>query len=213
MNQDFPLGGSHSVIPSVTVKRDATNDMQSFSQQLTFGHLLESPPTDMVIWQLPSDIVAYDLKLEGETSPVMDLGTAISESDALTLPPPVVIEVPVLDWSTPGVPTVKAPKVKNAKSDSVFKYDFYIFTHYRVPANSTFDLKSLHRPSLPTAPDDMPPRMGRYEELLMRFERLCMKKGMPPEIGEFKAPAALTMWFWVLVYTLWDMVLLLKPIP
>ncbi|KZT74119.1 hypothetical protein DAEQUDRAFT_290234 [Daedalea quercina L-15889] len=199
-----------------------------------FGHLSESPPTDMIIWRLHSDVAAYHLELDGKLSPAADQDITISELDAPTfisgmaspvhsditgsLPPsaasaPVVIGVPELDWSIPGAPTVKAPKIEEVKSNAVY-YDLYFVDFYLVRANSTFDPDSLLRPSPPAAPDDTPPRMWWYEAPLLRFERLCMKKSeIPLDIGSFKLCCILVMRFLVLGLTMCEILWSLAPIP
>ncbi|KZT71842.1 hypothetical protein DAEQUDRAFT_736636 [Daedalea quercina L-15889] len=102
--------------------------------------LLDPPPIADAVWQsvdLPSDI-----------------NSVVNSSAVVGLNPPlmVLVDVPILDWSIPGAPTVRSPKVQKAESD-IIAIDFYFSTVTLAPANSTY---WQEKPSSPSHRRTMP---------------------------------------------------------
>ncbi|KZT63866.1 hypothetical protein DAEQUDRAFT_760264 [Daedalea quercina L-15889] len=113
----------------------------------------------------------------------------------------VFVDVPELDWATPGAPTIRAPKV--AKSDVIY-YDFFFFGIFRGPRNSTF-WNRADQPAPPAVPDDDVRSVPRYEAPELTFDRYVRKKGVVPDMGEFTVCLIMAMRFVVLLLTLWVM--------
>ena len=123
------------------------------------------------------------------------------------------MRVPELDWSTPGVPTVKARKSKKVASNATL-IDVWFFRFY-VGANGGV-LPEVAKPAyrVPNAPDDDPPRLWQYVTPMLKFERVCLRKGIYLDDGGDARNAHIMMVRWnALIYTLWMIGSWILPIP
>ena len=84
------------------------------------------------------------------------------------------MRVPELDWSTPGIPTVKARKSKKKAPDAVH-IDVWFFNFYVGTQDSVFpeEVDPSHR--VPTVPDDDTPPVWQYVTPKLKFRRICLR--------------------------------------
>ncbi|KZT71775.1 hypothetical protein DAEQUDRAFT_809718 [Daedalea quercina L-15889] len=161
------------------------------------------PP--IAVEHFPTRSVAADLTIH------FDSGIASS-----TVPdddPPVavtVLDVPELDWSNPGFPTVRTPKVEEPESDVVYT-GYYIWIVAQAPANSSF---WQERPFVPVVPDDDIPPMPRYQHPFLLFDRHCRTKGfIPDHFGFYRMCLTAAIRINLLIFTVALMLYDVHPIP
>lgn len=144
--------------------------------------------------------------------------TARAPAKSMLVPSPFErLRVPEIDWSTPGVPTVKARKAKNLNSApnatliDVWFFSFYVGTNGTVPLGDIVHLIPPQR--LPTVPDDDPPRIWQYVTPKLKFKRVCLRKGVFPDVGVARLAYIMMARWHFLVYTLCVIGSWLLPIP
>ena len=123
------------------------------------------------------------------------------------------MRVPELDWSTPGIPTVKARKAKktalNATLIDVWFFGFYIGTKNSILPDEIANPTSR----APTVPDDDPPRLWQYVTPKLKFKRVCLRKGVFLNVGDARNACIMMVRLHALVYTLWMIGSWIMPIP
>ncbi|EPS96252.1 hypothetical protein FOMPIDRAFT_82306 [Fomitopsis schrenkii] len=198
--------------------------------------LMVPPPMDLIVWEPISKMCFdYSPKMavendagglpDSEASPPL-AATPVPATKSHSAQTPVRSKrvaspfeywrVPKIDWSTPGVPTVKARKAQKTTPRGVhidlFFVDFYFSPEHGVTfPKGLFDMDPWLRP--PSEPNDDTPRWWQYEAPELRCERLCLRKGRYPDIGAFKLGCVLALRTYVLFETLRVIGSWLLPIP
>ena len=120
--------------------------------------------------------------------------------------------VPELDWSTPGIPTVKALKAKEAEPEPTH-LDLWFFDFY-VGADGSILLKDDDTlDQLLAGPDDDTVHAWQYVTPMLKFERVCLRKGVYPDVGEARAGFIIGVRWAFLLLTLYTLGTWIAPIP
>ena len=122
------------------------------------------------------------------------------------------LRVPELDWSTPGIPTVKALKAMEAEPEPTH-LDLWFFDFY-VGADGSILLKDDDTlDQLLAGPDDDTVHAWQYVTPMLKFERVCLRKGVYPYVGEARAGFIIGVRWAVLLLTLYTLGTWIAPIP
>lgn len=130
----------------------------------------------------------------------------------LVLSPFERLRVPKLDWSIPGIPTVKARKAKQTALEpthvDVWFFDFYVGADGSIllKNDDTFD-------RLLAGPDDSTPRLWQYVTPKLKFKRVCLRKGIYPDVGPARTGFIIGVRCTFLLCTLWVLGTWIMPIP
>ncbi|EPS96253.1 hypothetical protein FOMPIDRAFT_82305 [Fomitopsis schrenkii] len=194
--------------------------------------LMIPPPMDLIVWEpiskmcfdyTPKMVVEVDPGglPDSEASPPL-AATPVPATKSHSAQAPVKSKrvaspfeywrVPKIDWSTPGVPTVKAREVEKTGPDAIH-IDVWFFNFYVGTQDSVFPEEPDPLHWVPVVPDDDIPHLWQYEAPLLKFERICLKKGVFPDFGAFKTGFIIAARWHFLVYTLWALGSWLLPIP
>ena len=126
------------------------------------------------------------------------------------------LRVPEIDWSIPGVPTIKAPKTEKTTPKGIHIDLFFIDFYFSFEHGLTFPEELLKLDiwnQAPTAPDDDIPRWWQYEAPELKCRRLCFRKGLYSEIIPSSLGYVLALRTFALVVTLWVVGSWLLPVP
>ncbi|TFY51339.1 hypothetical protein EVJ58_g10622 [Rhodofomes roseus] len=168
-------------VPSVAVPDEPLEEL---------SQLLESPTLDLVLFHTlalePEPTKSSALPSARVTPPVPESTSLPLQHDSTsTSQPPVIVEVPELDWTTPGAATLRPSKVEEGWPDVIF-YDLWVTIVVWAPLNSTF-WQPLPGPIIP---DDVVP-MRQYQAPELLFDKICRTKG--PHDEDFRSSKDLSI--------------------
>lgn len=126
------------------------------------------------------------------------------------------LRIPEIDWSNPGVPTVKAKKAKKMTPKGIHVDLFFIDFYFSPKHGLTFPqelLKLFVWNQAPTAPDDDTPRLWQYETPELKCRQLCLRKGLYSSLNSSSLGSVLALRTFALGYTLWVVGSWILPIP